>query len=236
MSFSQNIKEEILKVKCTKKCCSFVQKEAELLTENETLDISEIKKYVKENKCCQKAFLRGVFLGSGCIVDPNTDYHFEVVAKSKKNATAILDITNNVIGFNAKMLKRATSLYVIYIKDSEEISLMLSYLGASKALLNYENIRVERSIKNNINRSINCETANMGKTIAAAYKQIAAIEKLEQNDMLDKLSSELKEVCMLRKKHPEISLGELSKLCKEPVSKSGINHRLNKIMKMADSI
>lgn len=236
MSFSQNIKEEILKVRCTKKCCAKVEKEAELLTENENVEIAEIKKYVKTNKCCKKAFLRGVFLGSGCIVDPNTDYHFEVVAKSKKNATAILDIINNIIGFNAKMLKRSTSLYVIYIKDSEEISLMLSYLGASKALLEYENIRVERSIKNNINRSINCETANMSKTITAAYKQIMAIDKLEQNGMLDKLSPELVNLCELRKKYPEFSLGELAKLCDKPVSKSGITHRLNKIMKIADSI
>ena len=114
--------------------------------------------------------------------------------------------------------------------------MMLSFLGASKALLDYENIRVERSIKNNINRNINCETANIGKTITASYKQIAAIDKLEQNGMIDKLSYELKEICLLRKKHPELSLGELCKLCKEPVTKSGINHRLSKIIKMAENM
>ena len=236
MSFSQNIKEEILSVKFNKKCCFEVQKDAELLTENENIDISELRKRVKTNKCCQKAFLRGAFLGSGCIVDPNTDYHFEITSKTKKNANIILDIMNNIIGFEAKLLKRSSNLYVIYIKDSEQISMMLSYLGASKALLDYENIRVERSIKNNINRNINCETANIAKTITASYKQIAAIDKLEQNGMIDKLSYELKEICLLRKKHPELSLGELCKLCKEPVTKSGINHRLSKIIKMAENM
>ena len=236
MSFSQNIKDEILDIKNIKKCCFTVQKDAELLTENENVDVTMLKKQVKQNKCCQKAFLRGIFLGSGCIVDPNTDYHFEITTKTKKNANIILDIMNNIIGFEARLLKRATNLYVIYIKDSDQISMMLSFLGASKSLLDYENIRVERSIKNNINRNINCETANMGKTIAASYKQIAAIDKLEKNNVIDKLPYELKEACLLRKKYPESSLGELCKLCKEPVTKSGINHRLCKIIKLADNI
>ena len=234
MSFSQDIKDEILSIKANKKCCSKVQKLAELLTEDEKVNLSELKSMIKENGCCRKAFLRGVFLGTGCIVNPNTDYHFEVTAKLKKNANFILNIMNNIIGFDAKIIKRASNLYVIYIKDSEKISIILSYLGANKALLKYENIRVERSIKNNINRSINCETANLTKTISAAYKQISAIEKLEKNGVLSKLPEELREICSLRVNNPELSLEELSKLCKSGITKSGVNHRLKKIMEIAE--
>ena len=236
MSFSQDIKNEILKIKTNKKCCKMVQKEAELLTEGENINVAELKKHIKENNCCKKAYIRGLFLGSGCIVDPNTDYHFEVTAKLKKNATIILEILNNIIGFEAKLLKRSTNLYVIYIKDSEQISMVLSFLGASKALLYFENIRVERSIKNNINRSINCETANLSKTISAAYKQLLAIEKLEKNNMVEKLPAELREICILRKENPEMSLSDLTNLCKEKITKSGINHRLKKIIDIANKI
>ena len=130
MSFSQDIKDEILNIKSNKKCCSEVQRLAELLTEDEQTETHDLKQKVKNNNCCKKAFLRGIFLGTGCIVDPNTDYHFEVTTKLKKNANVILDIINNVIGFEAKLIKRSSSLYVIYIKDSEQISMILSYLGA----------------------------------------------------------------------------------------------------------
>lgn len=236
MSFSQNIKDEILSLNINKKCCINVQKLSELLTEGESVDVQALKKSIKNNNCCKKAFLRGIFLGSGCIVDPNTDYHFEVTTKSKRNANAVLDILNNTIGIEAKLIKRSTNLYVVYVKNSEQISLILSYLGASNALFEYENIRALRSIKNNINRSINCETANLTKTISAAYKQLTAIQKLEQNGMIDKLPNELKEICMLRKNNPEMSLDELSKLCSVHITKSGVNHRLNKITELANKI
>ena len=236
MSFSQDIKSEILNDKNTKKCCREIQRLAELLTEGTDINISDLKKYIKNNSCCKKAFLKGLFLGSGCIVDPNTDYHFEITTKSKKNATIILDIINKQIGFEAKLLKRSTHLYVIYIKESEQISMILSYLGAGKALFNYENIRVEKSIKNNINRSINCETANLTKTISAAYKQLIAIEKLEKNNMIEKLPNELQEICKLRKENPEMSLGDLTNLCSSKISKSGVNHRLNKIIEISKKI
>ena len=236
MSFSQDIKDEILNINVNKKCCIKVQNEAELLTEGQSIDDKDLKKNIKSNNCCKKAFLRGIFLGSGCIVDPNTDYHFEITTKSKKNANIVLDILNNIIGLEVKCIKRSTSLYVIYLKDSEQISIILSYLGANNALFEYENIRALRSIKNNINRSINCETANLTKTISAAYRQLTAIQKLEQHGVIDKLPAELKEICMLRKDNPEISLEELSKLCSEPITKSGVNHRLKKIIEMAEKI
>lgn len=236
MSFSQDIKNEILSIKNSKACCKEVQRIAELLTEGEEINITKLKKGIKENSCCKKAFLRGLFLGTGCIVDPTTDYHFEVTTKSKKNVNIILDIINNLVGFEAKLLKRSTHLYVVYIKDSEQISMILSYLGASKALFDYENIRVEKSIKNNINRTINCETANLTKIISASYKQLMAIEKIEKNNMLEKLPQELKEICKLRKENPEMSLGDLASLCSSKISKSGINHRLNKIIEIANKI
>ncbi len=234
MSFSQDIKDEILNIKSRKKCCLTVQKQAELLSESDEPASIAFKETIINNNCCKKAFLKGLFLGSGCIVDPNTDYHFEITTKTKKNGQYAVEVLNNIMGFSSKLLKRSTNLYVVYIKDSDQISDILSYLEASKALLKFESIRVERSVKNNINRTINCETANLSKTISAAYKQILAIKKIEKLKLFDKLPIELQKVCIIRKKYPELSLGELKEYLNEEISKSGLNHRLNKIIKIAE--
>ena len=238
MSFSQDIKEEILRDHKLNKCCKEVEKLAENLTESyEYIDFSKgVLDNLKKNKCCRKSFLRGLFLGTGCIVDPNTDYHFEITCKNKKTAGHICELLNELIGFNFKVIRRSINQYVIYSKDSEEISLILSFLGASSSLLKFENIRVERSIKNNINRNINCETANLSKTISAAYTQIMAIEKLEKSNKFKELPIELREIGNLRKKHPEMSLSDLTSLYGGRLTKSGINHRLKKIVEISKDI
>ncbi|MDD2627333.1 MAG: DNA-binding protein WhiA [Clostridia bacterium] len=234
MSFSQDIKDEILNIKSKKHCCLTVQKQAELLSESEEPADVTLKDNIINNNCCKKAFLKGLFLGTGCIVDPNTDYHFEITTKTKRNGQYVVEILNNIMGFSSKLLKRSNNLYVIYIKDSNQISDILSYLETSRALLKFESIRVERSVKNNINRTINCETANLSKTISAAYRQILAIEKIEKLGLFDKLPIELQEVSIIRKKHPDLSLEELKEHLSVEISKSGLNHRLNKIIKIAE--
>lgn len=230
MSFSEQIKNEILMTK-NKICCILPLRYGELITESKDLKIIDIKKILK-NTCCKRAFLKGVFLGSGCIVNPNTDYHFEITLKSKAYATFVMNLMVEFT-LNPKLLKR-NSNYVVYLKDSEQISTLIAVLEANKAVLEYENIRISKSIKNNINRNVNCETANLTKTIEAAVKQQEAITKLKNEDRFNELNPKLKEIASLRIKYPDASLDELALKCSYKISKSGVYHRLNKIIKLAE--
>lgn len=230
MSFSEQIKDEILMTK-NKKCCILPLRYGELITESKDIKLTDVKKLVKDT-CCKKAFLKGVFLGSGCIVNPNTDYHFEVTTKSKAYADYVIKLMNE-FELLPKQIKR-NSYYVIYLKGSEQIATLLAVLGANKAVLEYENIRISKSITNNINRSVNCETANLTKTIEAAVKQQEAISKLKAEDKFNELNPKLKEIASLRLKYPDASLDELAEKCSYKISKSGVYHRLNKIIKLAE--
>lgn len=233
MSFSEQIKEEILNASSTKKCCKKAIRYGELFTEASNIKKSEVKDIIEDRLCCKKSFLKGVFLGSGYIVDPASEYHFEVSLNTKVQAGFVIDLLND-FGINAKVIKR--NKYVVYIKDSESISVILRILGANNSLMQYENIRIEKSIKNDINRNINCETANIKKTVDMAYKQIQAIDKIIKVGELDNLKPSLKEACILRKEYPEESLEELAKRSIEPLSKSGLYHRLNKIIEIAEKL
>ena len=230
MSFSETIKNEILSAK-NKKCCILPLRYGELVTESADIKVAEIKKLLK-NTCCKRAFLKGVFLGSGCIVNPTTDYHFEVVIKLKSYSDYILKIMNE-FELIPKQIKRGSN-YVIYLKDSEQISTLLAVLEANKAVLEYENVRINKSITNNINRSVNCETANLTKTIEAAVKQRSAIQKLKDENKFSGLNSKLREIANLRLNYPEDSLDELANKCSYKISRSGVYHRLNKIIKLAE--
>lgn len=230
MSFSEQVKDEILMTK-NKKCCILPLRYGELVTESKDIKLTDIKKIVKDT-CCKRAFLKGVFLGSGCIVNPNTDYHFEVTTKSKVYADYVIKLMSE-FELLPKLIKR-NSNYVIYLKGSEQISTLLAIFEANRAVLEYENIRINKSIKNNINRSVNCETANLTKTIEAAVKQQEAIKKLKAEDKFNELNPKLKEIASLRLKYPEASLDELALKCSYKISKSGVYHRLNKIVKLAE--
>lgn len=230
MSFSEQIKDEILMTK-NKKCSIIPLRYGELITESKDLKLPDIKRQVKDI-CCKRAFLKGVFLGSGCTVNPNTDYHFEVTLKSKAYADYVIKLMAEFYVF-PKLVKRASN-YVVYLKDSEQISTLLAVLEANKAVLEYENIRISKSITNNINRSVNCETANLTKTIEAAVKQQEAINKLKADGRFNELNPKLKEIASLRLKYPEASLDELALKCSYKISKSGVYHRLNKLIKLAE--
>lgn len=230
MSFSEQIKDEILMTK-NKKCCILPLRYGELITESKDIKLTDIKKLLKD-ACCKRAFLKGVFLGSGCVVNPNTDYHFEVTTKSKLYSDYVIKLMNE-FELNPKQIKR-NSNNVVYLKDSEQISTLLAILEANKAVLEYENIRINKSIKNNINRSVNCETANLTKTIEAAVKQQEAINKLKHEGKFIELNPKLKEIASLRLEYPEASLDELADKCSYKISKSGVYHRLNKIIKLSE--
>lgn len=179
-----------------------------------------------------KAIVRGSFLGGGSINDPNKKYHFEIIFNNKENADKI-DIILNIFGINVKKLDRKSG-YSLYIKEGEEISKILAFIGASSAVLKFEEIRVIKDTRNNVNRLVNCETANLNKTVSAAVKQIEAIKFLKKDNKFADLSDSLKEIAELRLENPDISLIELGKLLREPIGKSGVNYRLNKIIEIAE--
>ena len=178
----------------------------------------------------KKALIRGIFLGSGSINDPTKKYHLEILSKNKDVAQYIQNILK---GFNikAKILEMNNT---IYIKEGEEISKFLAFIGAQKAVLKYEEIRVMREIRNNVNRQVNCETANLNKTISASVMQIEAINYLKKVKKYEELPTGLQEIAELRLEYPEMSLKDLGSLLEKPLGKSGVNHRLKKIIEIAD--
>lgn len=244
MSFSSEIKEEILNNFAREKSIVDIKAEnfgeelskaatkMELLEEfSEFFDISNL------NEDIIKSILKGTFLSSGCIVDPNIDYHFEVTFRTKSCADYFFNLLS-LLEFMPKLIKRKkTNVYTIYFKESEQVSYFLSLVGASLSLLKFEQIRVEKDVKNNINRSINCETANLSKTINSSVKQIEAINKIKKAGKFDSLSIKLKETAIIREKYPEESLDKLlMHFNNEKITKSGLKHRLDKIIKIAGDI
>lgn len=186
---------------------------------------------VNETEEEEKAYIRGTFLGSGSINNPKNKYHLEVKLKTKNNAENIIKILSRY-NISFKILNNQNK-FSIYSKDGEEISKFLAFIGASRSVLKFEEIRVYRDMRNNINRIVNCETANLTKTVDAAIKQIEAINKLKKNGKYNDLPDNLKEIAKLRIENPEASLVELGKMLKEPIGKSGVNYRLNTIIKMS---
>ena len=182
--------------------------------------------------CCKKSFLRGAFLGAGSITNPKNYYHLEIVLRSEQTAKDILDI---IIKFNlpARITKRKNSS-IIYIKDVEHISDFLNIIGAHKAMLDLENVRILKEMRNSVNRIVNCETANLSKIVDASLRHITAIKYLQSINLLEKLPDSLKEIAYLRLEYEDLSLKELGLMLNKPLGKSGVNHRLNRIVKIAE--
>lgn len=178
-----------------------------------------------------KALARGAFLGSGSVNNPENKYHLEVVLSNNKNASSIKKMLEKM-QIDFKALERKNG-YSLYMKDGEEISKFLAFIGANNSVLKFEEIRVLREMKNNVNRKVNCETANLNKTINAAVKQIEAIKKLKESGKLESLNSNLKEIVSLRVENPDATLTELGQMLQNPIGKSGVNHRLNQLIELS---
>ena len=180
------------------------------------------------NEEAEKALIRGVFLGSGSINNPENKYHLELKFLTQENANKIREILNK-FHINFKPLNRGKK-YSIYIKEGEE------FIGANSAVLKFEDIRVQREMRGKVNRLVNCESANLTKTLNASIEQIDAIKKLQDNNKFNKLDNNLKEIAILRLENPDLPLSELGKMLKNPVGKSGVNYRLKKIIEIAGEI
>lgn len=208
--------------------------ELEEIQEDLMLNLEQIKKQIDKQEMLQKALVRGCFLGSGSISNPKQSYHLEVLFSQKGYADFILEqLQAYQIAFKQVVKNQSDG---IYAKDGEEISKFLAFIGANHSVLQFEEIRIYREIRGNVNRKVNCETANLNKTVESALKQIQAIEFLQQKGELEKLSEGLQEIAQLRISHPEASLIELGNLLKEPLGKSGVNHRLKAIEKVAEEL
>ena len=196
---------------------------------NRTIDPKLIKK-----RCCKRAYIRGAFLGGGSVSDPEKIYHLEIVTHNDSYANSLCSLINQ-FGLSAKTIERKNN-FVVYLKEGEHIVNLLNIIGAHTALLDLENIRIYKDMRNNINRIVNCETANLSKTINAAVRQIENIKYIEEHHGLSKLSPSLREVAELRLNNPDASLKELGEMLNPPIGKSGVNHRLRKLDKMAEDI
>lgn len=188
-----------------------------------------------QSACCRKSFLRGAFLASGSVNDPDShSYHLELMSRSAEHAQGLLTLLRE-FHLHAKMIARK-SAHVVYIKEGEKIVEFLGVVGAYQALLHFEDVRVVKEMRNQVNRLVNCETANLNKTILAAVRQLDNIRLIEQEVGLATLPDKLRIVAEKRLQLPEITLQELSDALPDRVSKSGLNHRLRKLDEIAQKI
>jgi DNA-binding protein WhiA len=189
----------------------------------------------KRKACCRRAFLRGAFLASGSVNDPGSNsYHLEVTADNLEFAR-LIQAKMNEYGLHAKVIGRKKG-YVVYLKEGEKIVDFLSVIGAHQALLKFEDIRILKGMRNQVNRLVNCETANMNKTISAAVRQLEVIQLIDHRIGLENLPPKLREVAELRIRYPEANLQELCDRMAHKVSKSGLNHRFRKLEEIADKL
>lgn len=192
----------------------------------------EIKFKNIENENYKRAIIRGAFLGAGSINNPNKTYHLEINLSTKNNMQFLYDIIKQ-FNINCKKLENKNS---IYLKEGEEISLIIALIGANSSVLKFEDIRVQKEMSGKVNRIVNCQTANLNKTLNASVEQIDAIRKLQQSNKFNKLDDNLKEIALLRLEYPDMSLLELGQKLKVPLGKSGVNYRLKRIIKIADEL
>ncbi|HHW12792.1 MAG TPA: DNA-binding protein WhiA [Firmicutes bacterium] len=209
-----------------------------VLTELEILSAglqlnSAISPSLVRNDCCRAAFLRGAFLARGSITDPQKpNYHLEITTENEEFAVG-LNYLLNLCGFRAGIHHRKE--YTVYLKGAETISRFISFIGAHSAFLAMEEVRVIKEMRNEVNRLVNCETANLEKSVRAGLEQVEAIKALQDRKVLATLPASLQEVARLRLEHPEVSLRELGELATPPLSKSAVNHRMRKLLKIAET-
>ncbi len=182
----------------------------------------------------KKAIVKGAFLGAGSVNDPNKQYHLEITFGERNNAEYILNICKS-FGVFLKSLE-AKERYTIYIKESEEISKFLALIGSNKGVLAFEDVRITKEVKNNINRLVNCETANLNRIVNAAVDQINDIKLIKKLNKFEELPEYLKQVAYLRLENPDASLKTLGEMLEKPLGKSGVNHRLQKIHEIAEEL
>ena len=187
-----------------------------------------------ERSCCKQAFLRGAFLAAGSVTNPEKGYHFEIVCDDERQSDILTGIIK-AFGVEAKIITRK-KYYVVYVKDGSDIVDLLNIMGAHMSLMNMENVRILKDVRNKYNRQVNCEVANLNKTVSAAVKQIDDIEYISKTKGLNVLPEGLRRLAELRLEYDQASLKELGDMMNPPLGKSGVNHRLRKISEIANEL
>lgn len=211
MSFSSDIRDELLELK-----------------------MWDLGSNMKQDEQLARLYIREAFIKSGSMNDPNKKYHLQIMFKEKAKAEEMQTLLNN-FNIYAKIIKKEKD-YMLYLKDGEEISEFLALVGANKSVIKFEEVRVIKETRNDINRLVNCETANLNKTINASVKQIEDINKIKKAGKFNELPETLKEIAEVRINNPEMSLIELGKLLDKPIGKSGVNHRLKKLSQISEEL
>ena len=210
-----------------------VQTGPEKACQGKSLFLEEQSLLIKRD-CCRRAFIRGSFMSSGSISDPRKSYHFEIVCADEQKAEQLQTMICS-FGIDAKTVLRKKS-HVVYVKEGAQIVDMLAVMGANVALMDLENIRILKEISNSVNRKVNCETANISKTVSAAVKQMDDIRLIQEKIGFQSLAEGLAETARLRIEYPEASLKELGSMLNPQVGKSGINHRLRRLGEIAEGL
>ena len=208
MSFSSDVREELLNIK-----------------------MWDLSSNLSQDEQLARLYVREAFIKSGFINDPTKEYHLEILFKNIEQADKVKQILDN-FEIKSKVTTKGNNI-MVYIKEGEDISEFLALIGASNSVIKFEEIRVVKDTRNNINRLVNCETANLNKTVNAAVEQVRDIELLKKNGMFKELEDNLKEIAELRMGNLDVSYEELGKMLKKPISKSGVSHRLAKISRIA---
>jgi DNA-binding protein WhiA len=205
-----------------------------LSVDNETGLLEMDNSLVVQMNCCKRAFIRGTFLSSGSISDPEKGYHFEIVCPDSRKAEQLQGIIRS-FHVEAKIVVRKKS-YVVYVKEGAQIVDMLAVMEANVALMDLENIRILKEMRNTVNRKVNCEAANINKTVNAAVRQVEDIQLISRTIGFESLSDGLAQVARLRLQYPDATLKELGMMLNPQVGKSGVNHRLRKLSEIADEL
>ena len=184
--------------------------------------------------CCRRSFIRGAFLAAGSVSNPNKAYHFEIVVSQEQNGELLCEVMRS-FEIDAKMIARKYH-HVVYVKEGAQIVDLLNVMEAHVALMEFENVRILKDMRNTINRKVNCEAANINKTVKAASRQVEDILYIREKIGLAALAEGLEEIALLRIEYPEASLKELGEMLHPPVGKSGVNHRLKKLSEIAEGL
>lgn len=230
-SFSQHVKNSLIETEYKHKCCKRMFSIGLAFDDNSSIAIIDSVTLCDN---CLSAFYSGLFVSYGSLTDPNKQYHLEFSFYMEKNAKEILNRLSEQ-GLDFKLIVRKEK-YIVYTKASTTIEDFFAFIGANNIVFELMNIKIEREMKNNINRVVNCDTANVSKIVNASKKYIIIIDALENGHKLEKLPEDIKETAILRKKYPQATIQELGQYHNPPISKSGVNHRLQKIEEYYDAL
>jgi DNA-binding protein WhiA len=196
--------------------------------------VQRINPLIVQSTCCKRAYIRGAFLGSGSLSDPEKTYHLEFVSQDKSQSEDLRNLINS-FGMESKTIMRKR-YYITYLKEGSQIVDLLNIMEAHVALMDLENVRILKEMRNNVNRIVNCETANLRKTVSAAVRQVEDIKYIDKTVGLNSLPEPLEEVARIRLEYTSATLKELGTFLDPPVGKSGVNHRLRKISNIAEKL